>query len=173
MTTAIVSPMARPMASTALAMMPDMCRRVTIPVIICHCVAPMASEPSRSSRGTARMESSDMLMIVGRIMIARITPPARTPNPLPSIQHADSDPPSSRQRHRLSMMNGTRMISPNKPYRTDGIAGQRIDGRPQDIPHLQRSYLGDQDRTAEAQRHARTSDSTVITKLPTIRGKMP
>ena len=51
--TAIVSPMARPMPSMTAMTMPERAAGSTTRQIVCHCVAPMASAPSRYSLGTA------------------------------------------------------------------------------------------------------------------------
>ena len=44
--------------------------------MVCHLVAPSASEPSRKPRGTARSDSSLAVMITGRTMKASVNQPA-------------------------------------------------------------------------------------------------
>ena len=69
--TAMVSPTARPMPRIMAAAMPEMAAGTMTLLIVCHRVAPIASEPSLNSRGTALMASSETLIIVGRAMIPR------------------------------------------------------------------------------------------------------
>jgi hypothetical protein len=66
-----------------LAMMPELAEGIKTLLIVCQRVAPIAKLPSLYSRGTARIASVDMLMMVGSIMIERIIQQARTlvPNP--------------------------------------------------------------------------------------------
>jgi len=60
--TAIVSPIAFPIPKTIAANIPERALGNITFFIVCNCVAPRASEPSLYSFGTARIESSDMLM---------------------------------------------------------------------------------------------------------------
>ncbi len=65
--------------------------------IVCHWVAPIASEPSRYERGTACSASSEIAMIVGRIITPRITAAgqrrrARPAEVLPDPGQHDDDP---------------------------------------------------------------------------------
>ena len=63
--TAIVSPTARAMARTMDVMTPGMADGRTTWIIVCHHVAPSASEASSSGRGTAERASVLMERIVG------------------------------------------------------------------------------------------------------------
>src|SRR5205823_3835180 len=46
--------------------------------MVCHLVAPRASEPSRKPLGTARSDSSLAVMMAGRIIRPRVNQPARS-----------------------------------------------------------------------------------------------
>ena len=71
--TAMVSPTALPIPRMMAAAMPERAAGTITRLIVCHRVAPMASEPSRNSCGTELIASSDTLTIVGRAMIPRRT----------------------------------------------------------------------------------------------------
>src|SRR5256885_4966256 len=68
--TAIVSPSARPRASTAAPKIPALAAgRITL-ALVSHHVAPSATDDSRSPCGTARSTSREMAESVGRIITA-------------------------------------------------------------------------------------------------------
>ena len=104
--TAIVSPTARPIPNTTPDTIPDRAvGRLTF-LMVCHFEAPSASDPSLYAWGTALSDTSAMLIMVGRIMIARINPAASTlyPGPSPKLR-----------------INGTRITIPKKPNTIEGI----------------------------------------------------
>ena len=107
--------------------------------MVCHLLAPMASDPSRRLPGTARRLTSDMLMMVGRIMIARMIPAAKMEKPRPPI---------------FSRMNGTSSTMPTKPKMTEGIPREDLDAPPHHDGQLMRREFGQKDRTSEADRYA-------------------
>lgn len=76
-------------------------------LIVCHFVAPRAVDISLYDPGTAFIESSDMVMIVGRIIIASMIDAAINENPVVL---------------NVVLINGTTTTSAKKPYITDGIA---------------------------------------------------
>ena len=49
--------------------------------IVCHCVAPSASEPSRIDGGTARIASRETMITTGSTSSASVIPPASTVRP--------------------------------------------------------------------------------------------
>ena len=71
-----VSPATRAMASTTPVMMPLMLAGSTTRRIVRASVAPSASEASRSSLGTKRRTSSDVVATMGIMMMPSATPPA-------------------------------------------------------------------------------------------------
>ena len=73
-TTAIVSPIARPIPSIAPPVIPGREYGRTARRIISHRVAPSASAPSLSADGTVAMTSREIADTIGTIMIARIRP---------------------------------------------------------------------------------------------------
>ncbi|KAF5037333.1 hypothetical protein DSECCO2_565740 [anaerobic digester metagenome] len=79
--TAMVSPMARPMPRMIAAVIPENAAGTTTCRIVCHRVAPRASDPSRNSRGTLLIASSETEMIVGRAMIPSRIEPASIDSP--------------------------------------------------------------------------------------------
>jgi hypothetical protein len=81
---AMVSPTARPIPNTMLATIPDLAAGISTLHMVCQCVAPRARAPSLYVGGRALNESSEMLMIVGKIMKPRITEPERMLKPGPS-----------------------------------------------------------------------------------------
>ena len=78
--TAIVSPTARPSPSSAALRIPDFAPVRTMR-IDSHCVAPSASAASRCESGMDFITSREMEVMMGRIMIVRITIAAIMPNP--------------------------------------------------------------------------------------------
>src|SRR5699024_943747 len=74
MSTATVSPSARPRASIEPAIMPDLAYGKQVIRIFSHLVAPSARAASWWSDGVWRMVSRDMEVMIGRIMIASTTP---------------------------------------------------------------------------------------------------
>ena len=81
MSTAMVSPIARPMPSTTPEAMPDIDEGITTLDTVCHFEAPKAREASRSALGQLRMASSATVTIVGRAMMARTMLPASPLSP--------------------------------------------------------------------------------------------
>ena len=61
--------------------------------MVCHFVAPSASEPSRKPCGTARSDSSLAVMITGRTMNASVNQPASSEmfQPKPVNEEADAE----------------------------------------------------------------------------------
>ena len=72
--TAIVSPSARARPRMIAPAMPPLAYGSTARWMVSQRVAPSASMPSRWVLGTARRISRETAVIVGRIMIARMTP---------------------------------------------------------------------------------------------------
>jgi hypothetical protein len=106
MITAIVSPTARPIPRITAATMPDFAAGSCTCIIVCQCVMPRAKAPSLYWRGKSISDTSDMLIIVGSIIIANIIEPAMILSPGPP---------------RLLRIAGTTNSKPQKPYTTDGI----------------------------------------------------
>ncbi len=106
---AIVSPRARPTPRMMAATMPDRAAGTVTPTIVCHRVAPSASDPSRYSLGTARMASSAMFVMVGSTITARTTDAEASPKPvLPGME-------------KRLRVRGTNTTMPNRPYTTEGM----------------------------------------------------
>ena len=61
--------------------------------IVCHCVAPSASEPSRIEGGTARIASRAAMITVGKTSRARVREPAATTKPRSSGPADDEGEP--------------------------------------------------------------------------------
>jgi hypothetical protein len=80
---AMVSPMARPIPKIMLATIPDLAAGINTRQMVCQCVAPRASPPALKEEGRALKESSEMLIIVGRIMNPKIMEPERILRPGP------------------------------------------------------------------------------------------
>ena len=80
---AMVSPMARPIPRMTLATIPDRAAGSKTRQIDCQWVAPNERAPSLKVRGKARRESSEMLMIVGKIMNPKTSAPDRMLRPGP------------------------------------------------------------------------------------------
>jgi hypothetical protein len=82
-----------------LAIMPELAAGTKTLLIVCQWVAPIARLPSLYSRGTARIESVEMLMIVGKIIIKSMSHEAKTlvPNPpnCPRIQGTITNSPKN------------------------------------------------------------------------------
>ena len=81
MVTAMVSPSARPRPRMTAPMMPDRANGRTARQMTSQRVAPSANIASRWLPGTAWMTSREMVTIVGRIMIVRMTPAEKRPTP--------------------------------------------------------------------------------------------
>ena len=81
--TAIVSPTARPVPKMTAATIPDLADGKITDRIVCQWVMPSASAPSLYWRGKARIDTSEILMTVGKTMIARIIEPAIMLSPGP------------------------------------------------------------------------------------------
>ena len=107
MSTAMVSPRALPVPRMMAAVIPEKAEGITTRLMVCHRVAPMARLPSRNSRGTALMASSETEVMVGRAMTARRMDPASQVRP-------DA-------RSKVTRRTSVRIIRPKKPYTTDGI----------------------------------------------------
>lgn len=81
MSTAIVSPMARPIPSTTPDVIPEIEDGITTLYMVCHCVDPSARLASRMERGQLLIASSATVMIVGKAMIANMMLPANPDSP--------------------------------------------------------------------------------------------
>ena len=107
MSTVIVSPMARPSPSRKAATIPERAAGTTTREIVCHWVAPMARELSRSARGTACSASSETETIVGMAMKASRTDPRAANCPIGRSnvfashgpEHQQADKPKHHRRH--------------------------------------------------------------------------
>ena len=101
MSTAIVSPMARPIPSMTAALIPETAPGTITLLMVCHRVAPSARLPSLNSRGTELRASSATLVMVGIAMIASRIEPA-----------SQLDPDGRSKRIRIQSV---RSISPKNP----------------------------------------------------------
>ena len=99
--TAAVSATHRPMLKRMPLAMPGSADGNTTLVIVCHLVPPKENPTSRYREGTQRIASSDVRMIVGRIITAKVSPPDKIDHP------------------NLRYM--TKKIKPNSPYTIEGI----------------------------------------------------
>ncbi len=70
------SPSARETARITPVAMPGIAAGSTWRRIVCHCVAPSASEPSRIEGGTARIASRAAMITIGSTSSARVIAPA-------------------------------------------------------------------------------------------------
>ena len=95
-----VSPAALPIPSTDPVIMPGSAWGNTTLIIVCHFVAPRASEACRYVSGTALSASSVVVMITGSIRKARVSEPARIDFP--------------------NLRKITKKPRPKRPYTTDG-----------------------------------------------------
>jgi len=107
MSTAIVSPMARPIPRMIAALMPESAAGTITLRTVCQWFAPRARLPSLNSRGTELMASSATLVIVGMAMIARRIEPA-----------SQLDPEGWSKAMRIQSV---RRIRPKNPYTTEGM----------------------------------------------------
>ena len=105
--TAMVSPTARPMPRTTPDAIPDIEEGITTLYIVCHLVAPRARLASRRVLGQFRMASSATVTMVGRAMMASTILPARPLSPTGSPN--------------TCCRSGTMIISPKNPYTTEGM----------------------------------------------------
>src|SRR5262245_26972532 len=76
-----VSPATRPIPRIVPVIMPGRAAGSTILYVVCHLVAPRASEASRNVNGTFRNASSAAEMIVGKTSSARVSHPANRLTP--------------------------------------------------------------------------------------------
>ena len=81
----MVSPIARPIPRMIAAAIPERAAGTITRLIVCQRVAPVARDPSRYSRGTELMASSETLIIVGSAMIPRMIDPASQVCPLATL----------------------------------------------------------------------------------------
>ena len=81
MSTAIVSPMARPIPSTTPDVIPEIEDGITTLYMVCYCVDPSARLASRMERGQLLIASSATVIIVGKAMIANMMLPANPDSP--------------------------------------------------------------------------------------------
>ena len=79
-----VSPIARDSARITPVAMPGMAAGRTCFQIVCHWVAPSASDPSRIDGGTARIASRAVMITTGRTRSPRVSAPASTTRPKPN-----------------------------------------------------------------------------------------
>jgi hypothetical protein len=76
-----VSPIARDRARITPVAIPGIAAGRTCFQIVCHWVAPRASEPSRIEGGTARIASRPAMITTGSTSRPRVSPPAKTTAP--------------------------------------------------------------------------------------------
>ncbi len=107
MRTAMVSPMARPMPRMIAAVIPESAPGTMTRAMVCQCVAPTANDPSRNSRGTVAIASSEMLMMVGSAMMPS------------SMDPASHDSPEGTSN--VTRIQFVRTIRPKNPSTTEGI----------------------------------------------------
>src|SRR5574339_1319208 len=73
-TSGAVSPMAREMARMVPVRMPGMALGSTCDQTVCHLVAPTPKLALRSDRGTARIASCALMMMIGKTSKPRVKP---------------------------------------------------------------------------------------------------
>ena len=79
--TAMVSPKARPKANIIPPTIPEKAAGINTRKIVSQRVAPKPREACRKSGGKAAKESREIAIIIGRIIIAKITPAGNIPGP--------------------------------------------------------------------------------------------
>ena len=104
--------------------MPERAAGTTALVTTSQRVAPSANIASRCDIGTEVMTSRETLTIVGRIMIARITPAANRPMPSGGPSNSEIRLPMvlEIQVSTVPRSSGERTNTPHRPMTTDGIA---------------------------------------------------
>src|SRR5579863_433707 len=123
MVTAIVSPSARPSASTHAPKMPTRAAGKTTFIAVSHFVDPSAIEASRKSRGIAAMTSREIAVTVGRIINAKMIPPVSRPTPRIGPEKSGVQPRTCcNAGPNVVRMNGESTNRPHKPYTTLGTA---------------------------------------------------
>ena len=139
MSTAIVSPIARPIPRMIASMMPilaagthDLVDR--LPLRRAHRVAGLAD-----ALGIERSASSESAAIVGTIMIARMIHAVNGPNPSAAGELGDDRP----QEH-----DAEEAVDDRRD------AGEQLDRGPHDRAHARRRDLGEEDRGADRERRA-------------------
>ena len=123
--TARASPAARVMPRTTAVRTPVRADGMSTWRIVCQRVVPRASDPVRSSCGTARKASYETLVIVGTIMIDRTSEPASQEKPVRKPGTVKMVPTNGRPREisalKVEARNGTRIVMPSQPHTTLGI----------------------------------------------------
>ena len=76
-----LSPIARERARIEPVAMPGTAAGSTCRRIVCHLVAPSASEPSRIEGGTARIASRAAMITIGSTSSVRVSPPVSSVKP--------------------------------------------------------------------------------------------
>src|SRR5688500_1917870 len=99
--TAAVSLIERPTPRMTPVTMPGSADGSTTLTMLSHLLAPSDRPTSRYEAGTALIASSEVLMIVGRIMNASVRPPARIDHPKPRTSTKKTKP------NRPKMIDGT------------------------------------------------------------------
>jgi hypothetical protein len=135
-------------------MIPEIEFGSTILRMVCHFVPPRETLTTRNDWGTALKASSDVLMITGSVMIARVREAARMLVP--------------------SLKNNTKMPRPNRPYTIEGIPARLIIAIR--IALVQRLSLAYSDRyiaAATPSGHTNIVVSNVRYTVPRIAGKIP
>jgi hypothetical protein len=121
--TAIVSPSARPRPRIAAPTTPERAYGSTALTATSQRVAPRPNIASRWLFGTELSTSREIETIVGRIMIARITPAAPRPTPKLGPWKKGSQPSvAMSQESTVSRRNGLSTKMPHSPITTLGIA---------------------------------------------------
>ena len=115
--------------------------------IPCHRVPPRLAETVRNSWGTARSASSAVLMITGRVMMARVREPARM------------DVPNRR--------NSTNIPRPNRPYTMEGMPARfTMARRMARVSRVSRAY-------SERYTAPPTPMGTATSAVPRVRRSVP
>jgi hypothetical protein len=127
MSTAMVSPSARPRPSMAAETMPDRPNGRTAIRIISQRVAPRASAASSCSRGAWRNTSRHTAVMIGRIIAARTTPTVRMTRGGEAAGPANSgtQPNVPASHCHAGSSRGASQMAPHRPYTTLGIAARR------------------------------------------------
>jgi hypothetical protein len=86
--------------------------------MVCHLVAPRASEPSRKPRGTDRSDSSLAVMMTGRTMKASVNQPARSEmfQPRPMTKTPTPKSPKTMEGTPARLMMARRMVVMTGPW---------------------------------------------------------
>src|SRR5580698_937531 len=155
MVTAMVSPRARPRPRMTAPTMPMRALRRTPMRIISQRVAPSASTASRCEPGTAFITSRVSDEMMGRIMIARMTPAATNPRPVGFVVIEESRPAEGLDEQRVHMFAQNRHQDEDRPKAVDDAwnGSQQLCEEGQRRTQHARAHLGEKHGHADGQRN--------------------